>query len=210
VVPPTTTIAPLVSGITDISTNFSVAINENGTGYYLVQAASSATPTIGAVMAGTPFTMNANVTANLTISGLTASSAYTIYFIAKDVANNVQAALQSVAVTTSAAPLPAGYIAQGGLIWMPTTSITYSWVNANSYCTNSTITINGLIGGWRLPTLTELSSLYVSGAMLGHGWTISGTWSSTPAPYSSYWLLNLSDGTTAYGNAYSMYVTCVR
>jgi hypothetical protein len=40
------------------------------------------------------------------ISGLTASTAYKIYFVAKDAANNVQAAVQSVAVTAAADTTP--------------------------------------------------------------------------------------------------------
>ncbi|MHB8988283.1 MAG: hypothetical protein ACYC6S_05815 [Desulfobulbia bacterium] len=48
--------------------------------------------------------MTANVAANQAISGLTASTAYKIYFVAKDTANNDQAAVSNVAVTTDAAP----------------------------------------------------------------------------------------------------------
>lgn len=99
---PTTTAAPAVSNITSTGTTLSVTINENGTGYYLVQAAAAAAPTVAAVQAGTAFAMTANVAATPAISGLTASTAYKIYFVAKDVAGNVQAAVQNVAVTTSA------------------------------------------------------------------------------------------------------------
>jgi len=206
ITPPTTTVAPAASSTTDTTTNISVTINENGTGYYLVQLAAAAAPTIAAVQAGTSFAMTANVAASNAISGLTASTAYTIYFIAKDVANNVQTTLQSVAVVTAATPLPAGYVAQGGLIWMPAT-FSDTWTNANSYC--SLGTINGQTG-WRLPTQGELLALYASGAMNGQGWTLSDTWSSTPAPFSSYYGVNLVDGSSWSGNAYVFYVTCVR
>jgi hypothetical protein len=206
VTPPITTIAPAVSGTTDTTTNLSVTISENGTGYYLVQAASATTPTITAVEAGTSFSMIANVASSHAISGLTASSSYKIYFVAKDVANNVQVALQSVAVTTVAVPLPAGYVAQGGLIWTPAT-FSDSWVNADAYCT---FTWSNGLSGWRLPTQAELLALYSSGAMLGHGWTISATWTSTPAPYASYYLVNMTEGSSWYGNGYSAYVTCAR
>lgn len=211
ITPPTTTVAPATSGTTDTATNLSVTINENGTGYYLVQAAAAAAPTIGAVQAGTSFAMTANVVTSHAISGLTASTAYTIYFVAKDVANNVQAALQSVSVTTAAAPLPAGYIVQGGLIWMPVT-FSDTGTNANLYCANTTI--NGQTG-WRMPTQPELSGLYSSGAMNGQGWTLSNTWSSTVPTGSGgiyiHYYVSLVNGYVYYQNdTYIFYVTCVR
>ncbi len=98
---PVTTAAPAVSATTATTTTFSATINENGTGYYLVQAASAAAPTVAAVQAGAAFAMSANVAATQTISGLAAFTAYKIYFIAKDAANNVQPAVQSVGLTTS-------------------------------------------------------------------------------------------------------------
>ncbi|MDP2994665.1 MAG: hypothetical protein Q8N46_06030 [Anaerolineales bacterium] len=101
---PTTTAAPSVSGTTHNSTTLSATINEAGTGYYLVQPAAAAAPNVAAVQAGTSFAMTANVAASVNISGLTASTDYKIYFVAKDAANNVQAAVQSVALTTTAAP----------------------------------------------------------------------------------------------------------
>lgn len=99
---PTTTVAPAVSAITATGTTLYVTINENGTGYYLVQAAAAAAPNVAAVQAGISFAMTANVAATPAISGLAASTAYKVYFIAKDTAGNVQAAVQNVAVTTAA------------------------------------------------------------------------------------------------------------
>ncbi|MDO8464583.1 MAG: Ig-like domain-containing protein [Gallionella sp.] len=101
---PTTSAGPSVSGTTDIATTLSATLNENGTGYYLVQAFAAAAPNVAAVLAGTSFAMTAGVAATPAIGGLTAGTAYKIYFVAKDAANNVQAAVQSVAVTTDAVP----------------------------------------------------------------------------------------------------------
>lgn len=103
VTPPVTTAAPSVSGTTSTATTLSVTINKNGTGYYLVQLATAATPSVAAVQAGTSFAMTGNVEATQSIGGLAPSTAYKIYFAAKDAANNVQAAVQSVVVTTTAA-----------------------------------------------------------------------------------------------------------
>lgn len=102
--PPNTTAAPSVSGTTDTATTLAATINENGTGYYLVQAAAAAAPDAATVIAANhSFAMTANVQATANISGLTASTAYKIYFVAKDTAGNTQAAVGSVAVTTGAA-----------------------------------------------------------------------------------------------------------
>jgi hypothetical protein len=101
---PTTTAGPSVSGTTDTATTLSATINENGTGYYLVQEATVAAPTVAAVLAGTSFAMIGGVTATQAINGLVALTPYEIYFVAKDAAGNVQTAVQSVDVTTAAEP----------------------------------------------------------------------------------------------------------
>ncbi|MBK8761428.1 MAG: putative Ig domain-containing protein [Sulfuritalea sp.] len=101
--PPVTSAGPSISGTTNTGATLSVTINEAGTGYYLVQAAAAAAPSVATLQGtGTAFALAANVAATPGISGLAASTAYKIYFIAKDAAGNVQAAVQSVAVTTSA------------------------------------------------------------------------------------------------------------
>ena len=204
---PTTTVAPAASGTTYNSTTFSATIVENGTGYYLVRSATDPAPTVSAVLAGTQFAMTANVAATRAISGLISNTAYTIYFVAKDTANNVQSAVQSVRVTT-------GYLVQGGLTWMPITFDDY-FDYASYKCSSNTI--NGL-NGWRLPTLQELYDLYISGLMNGQGWLLGSTWSSTPSSSTpgEHWSLVITTGDfysgafREYGAAYRLYVTCVR
>jgi hypothetical protein len=202
---PVTTEAPNVSGTTGNATTLSVTINENGTGYYLAQAAAAAAPSVAAVQAGTSFAMTANVPASPTISGLTPSTAYKIYFVAKDAANNVQAAVQNVALTT------ASYVSQGGLTWMPVSWPWYAYADATALCAG---TINGQTG-WRLPTKDELVSLYNSGAMNGQGWLLDFTWSSTPFDSDSHLSVRLSDGVVGIVVAYKafkadIFVSCVR
>jgi hypothetical protein len=198
---PITKVAPAVSGTTATATTLSVTIDENGTGYYLVQAAASAVPATSALQAGTSFAMTANVAATPAISGLTAGTAYTIYFVAKDAANNVQAAVQSVAVTT------ASYVSQGGLTWMPVTTMD-TWTNASAYCANTTI--NGLTG-WRQPTQPELSALQTSGAMNNQGWTLLHTWSSTPFSI-GHSIVRMDNGFVGWFDDMLnlVYVSCVR
>jgi len=207
---PITTAAPAVSGTTDTATTLSVTINENGTGYYLVRLASAVLPTATQVQAGTPFSLTANVPATPAISGLTFNTPYTIYFVAKDAANNVQAEVQSVLVTT-APTTTVGYVTQGSLTWMPVT-LSYSWANANTYCT--TTTING-VTGWRMPTQLELQVLYNaypnnSLALTGQGWTLTNTWSSTQASAGTHYGHNLYNGIGVLDyDTTSYHVSCV-
>lgn len=104
--PPENTMPPAVTDTTDASTTLLASINENGTGYYLLLPAAAAAPSVTAVQAGTAFAMSANVTARLPITGLAAATDYRIYFVAKDLVDNVQTRVQSVDLTTAAAPGP--------------------------------------------------------------------------------------------------------
>lgn len=218
---PTTMAAPSVTGTTDSAITLSVTVNENGTGYYLVKPTSAAAATQAEVLAGTSFALTANVPATPAISGLTFNTYYTVYFVAKDAANNVQAAVQSVPVTTL---LTAGYVVQGGLTWTPSNIgsavfggdfMSYGipggytdWNTANTYCT--TATINGLTG-WRLPTQPELSALYTSGAMNGQGWTFGSAWSSTQYSAGYHYFVGLNSGYVNWASdTGNSYVSCVR
>jgi DNA-binding beta-propeller fold protein YncE len=132
--------------------------------------------------------------------------------------NSAQVLTNGVCVT-----LPAGYVSQGGLTWMPVT-FSKTWSQANSYCANTTI--NGQTG-WRLPTLAELSGLiipppsgqgiatggvYGSGAMKGP----LSTWSSTPYGSGHYVVSSLGNGYSDDGyirtgdGSSNLSVTCVR
>jgi len=208
ITPPVTSVAPAISvAATDTTASVSQTINETGTGYYLVLPAASAVPNVAAVKAGTSFAMSANTPAVVSLTGLTASTAYKYYFVAKDAANNDQAAVSSgLAITTA---LPFGYVIQGTplLTWMPVTSWNY-WANANAYCT--TTTINGQTG-WRMPTQTELSALYASAAMNGQGWTLDKTWSSTPNGTGYHFYVDMTNGNVlSNSDGGTEWVSCVR
>ncbi len=216
---PVTTVAPTISvAATDTTASITQTINENGTGYYLVLPVASAAPTVAAVKAGTSFAMTAGTPAVVSLTGLTASTAYKYYFVAKDAANNDQAAVSTglAITTTAAAGLPAGYVQQGGLTWTPNTIGGWNggggytdWNTANAYCTSTTI--NGQTG-WRLPSKDELVSLYNSGALSGQpGWELDETWSSTPYGAGAHYDFGLYDGYVSFNDDtdYS-YVSCVR
>ncbi|MFY9329422.1 MAG: DUF1566 domain-containing protein [Georgfuchsia sp.] len=106
---------PSVAGTTSTATTLSVTINENGTGYYLVQAAAAAAPSVAAVQAGSAFAMTANVAATQAIDGLAPSTAYKIWFVARDAANNVQASVQNVALTTTTPAAATGLLNDTGI-----------------------------------------------------------------------------------------------
>jgi hypothetical protein len=144
-----------------------------------------------------------------TISGLQYESIELQY-----IGNNTFAVLNYVGTNpTTLVTLPAGYVSEGGLTWMPISGTTYSQDPAfgnpaNTYCTTSTI--SGLTG-WRLPTSAELSALYASGAMNSQGWTLGNTWSSTPFSAGVYFYFNLrSAANYQLSDTNLIYVTCVR
>ncbi|MHB1592430.1 MAG: Lcl domain-containing protein, partial [Sulfuricella sp.] len=99
------------------------------------------------------------------------------------------------------------YVVQGGLTWMPVTSLE-TWPNANSFCAS----FNGLgQTGWRLPTQPELSALYASRATNGLEWTLGNIWSSTPGSIGGHYLVFMGHGdVSSYFDKFIMHVMCVR
>jgi hypothetical protein len=166
---PVTTVAPAVSGISATAATLSVTINESGTGYYLVQPAATAAPTVAATLAGTAFAMSANLAATTAISGLTASTAYKVYFVAKDVANNIQAAVQSVALTTTA----------GADITPPTTTVAPSISTAaTAFTAGVTQTINENGTGYYLVQAAAAAAPTVAAVKAGTAFAMTA---NTPA-----------------------------
>jgi uncharacterized membrane protein YgdD (TMEM256/DUF423 family) len=117
------------------------------------------------------------------------------------------------ASTTSTVIFTVGSVVYSdSLTWMPISSTTYTQPNAATLCAG---TISGLTG-WRLPTDTELSALYTaypqsSSVLLGYGWTLGYTWSSTPDVSGGHYSVSLNGGLVqANANTIRNYVTCVR
>jgi len=139
-----------------------------------------------------PPTLLGNVTATgssspIQITNLTAGTSYTFTAVATNSMGSGDSSLPSSSVTPTVGT-PAGYVSQGGLIWMPLTSTYYTYAQAVTLCSG---TFMGL-SGWRLPTEQELINLANSGAMNGQGWVL-GTylWSSTSTSVGSYDLVYL-------------------
>ncbi|WP_460431396.1 DUF4347 domain-containing protein, partial [Aquaspirillum soli] len=116
-IPPTFDVAPSTGSITSSSFTPSASLDESGTVYYVVVPNNATAPTVAEVKAGTASGGGAalasgNSAANTgsfdtsfsAVTGLTASTDYDVYFVAKDAANNDQASVTKVDVTTSAAP----------------------------------------------------------------------------------------------------------
>lgn len=109
--------------------------------------------------------------------------------------------------------VPPTYAIQGALIWMPVTLPANTWTAARDYC--ATTTINGKTG-WTLPTIAQLTALDESLVLVGHGWTLGGTWSADWGGWGhlvfdlSDWYVN-SDGTHVDEGAdlWDYYFTCV-
>jgi hypothetical protein len=110
--------------------------------------------------------------------------------------------------TCTAPATSATSVAFGNLTWSPVT-FQDTWANANTYCT--TTTISGT-KGWRLPAELELNDLYASGAIVGHGWTLSRTWTSTLGTLAEQRkTVRLNDGAAEdAAETNTSYITCVK
>jgi hypothetical protein len=109
--------------------------------------------------------------------------------------------------------LSPGYISEGGLTWMPVSTTLYDYYGAEALCLGSA---HDGQTGWRLPTYTELSAFYAaypnnSAALLGQGWMLNDTWSSTVYITGYRYVVFLNNGGAVAGyDMLSNYVTCVR
>ncbi len=112
---PTFDVAPAAGSITTTGFTPSASINEAGTVYYVVVPNGATAPSVAEVKAGTgsggavalasgnnsPGPGNFDTSFNA-VTGLASGTDYDVYFVAKDTANNSQASVTKVDVTTSA------------------------------------------------------------------------------------------------------------
>jgi hypothetical protein len=167
----------------------------------------SATPFTYSVRSGT---LPAGLVLNSVTGAVTGtpSAAYTtasVVFGVQDAHFAEASATSTVSFTVAA--LPAGYVFEGGLTWMPISTTNYAQPDAERLCAG---TINGTID-WRLPTQLELSALNTSGLMNGQGWSLSVTWSSTPEVAGSHYYVFLGNGSfAATTDTSAIRATCVR
>ena len=119
---------------------------------------------------------------------------------------SVSATFKSTTIAAGAVPT----MTQNSLQWtQDNVNPPDTWQNANAYCMGTTI--NGL-GGWRLPTVLELTALWVSNPGVNLGWAMSGTWASdllSPG-YHYYVPMATTNGTPAsYPDAGPINFSCV-
>jgi hypothetical protein len=89
--------------------------------------------------------------------------------------------------------LPAGFIAQGSLIWAPIKLVTKSHSDALRSCASmADLGFND----WRMPTAKELQSLQFSGKLKSNknNWNLFVTWSSTKRDQNNYFVVGLGRG----------------
>jgi hypothetical protein len=101
-----------------------------------------------------------------------------------------------------------GYLESGGLIWTPI-SVLKNWHGANNFCLSLQ---KDNLNDWRLPTKTELTTLYASNEMQNKGWVLTNTWSSSNNGLilSHHWVYSLDEGKDyPLIDYYLNYVTCV-
>ena len=108
---PPVTSSPSVTDILATVATFNATIDEAGTGYYVVVADGSTTPTATEVKAGTGSgganaidsgnsEMSANTEKSFSITGLTGDTAYDVYFVAEDSKPNTQTSVTSQDIQT--------------------------------------------------------------------------------------------------------------
>lgn len=105
--PPIFTSTPAIDQVVSTlptSARLTAMLNEAGTGYYKVVAgnpppAGSVPSAAALLLTGSQIAMPANTPVSATLTGLTAGTAYTVYFVARDSAGNTQATVSTVTFT---------------------------------------------------------------------------------------------------------------
>lgn len=211
------------AGSTGASANISATSNTSaqsltvGTAMVSFQpliASGGATPYTYSYTGTLPAGLNFNASSGAVTGTPTAVYANAnLVFSVKDVNNVVATTTSTVSFNVIAAiVLPAGYVSQGGLTWMPVSSTKYYSYGANTLCAGA---INGQTG-WRLPNKAELVALYASGAMNGQGWSLDLTWASDYSGYNEFYIVNLYNGNVRSSGFIDIlpmptyYVSCVR
>ncbi|NPD23149.1 Ig-like domain-containing protein [Corallococcus exiguus] len=105
---------------------------------------------------------------------------------------------------------PAGTLTSGGLTWVKPGTATVTWMDGKTSCTNMVIAGQT---GWRMPTVEELTDLWVdkgTSLLAAEGWTLDWIW--TMSPYSSgHQVTRMSTGGVSYSNdTDKQFLTCVR
>ena len=97
--------AQAMTGVTNTAATGTVTVDKTGTGYYLLQPSAQAAPSVAAVLASaTTVPITGGTPANIALSGLTPSTGYTLYFVAKGECGPAQSSVATLPFTTLALP----------------------------------------------------------------------------------------------------------
>ncbi|GMU06687.1 Ig-like domain-containing protein [Corallococcus caeni] len=105
---------------------------------------------------------------------------------------------------------PTGMLTSGGLTWVRPGTATVTWMDGNTYCTNTVIAGQS---GWRMPTVEELTDLWVdkgTSLLAAEGWSLEWIWTMTP--YSTgHEVVRMSTGGVSYAFDFDkQLLACVR
>ncbi|MDD2699473.1 MAG: hypothetical protein PHF17_11840 [Arcobacteraceae bacterium] len=172
--PPTFDTAPATSSVTSTTLNLNSSLDENGTVYYVAVANGDTAPTSAQVKAGVNYTggtvvahgsgmtTGAGFDSHLSVSGLTANTAYDIYVVGQDDEGtpNVMATATKVDVTTTG--LSATFDFESNMTGVGTKTVTQTVSGVTLSITSTTISIvdSSTTSGQDIQGTTTLSTDY--------------------------------------------------
>ncbi|RKG52504.1 DUF1566 domain-containing protein [Corallococcus sp. AB011P] len=129
------------------------------------------------------------------------------------VVTNAHGLSASKSFTVSGLPAaidPTGTLTSGGLTWVRPGAATVTWMDGTTYCTNTVIAGQS---GWRMPTVEELTDLWVdkgTSLLAAEGWPLDWIWAMTPISY-GHRVTHMSTGGSSYSlDSDKQFLTCVR
>lgn len=145
----------------------------------------------------------------------TTTGSSNVVFSVQDSTHAVASVSNTVSFSVSAlSSQPSGYVAQGGLVWMPVASTPQNYATALSVCAGSMLGESN----WRLPTMPEVLALYnaipsLNPSLSTQGWTLTNlVWTSTleeDGYHAAVSLQTIAPGWWSRLNSSLLGVTCV-
>ena len=181
ITPPTTTSAPAIStAATRTTVSITQTINESGTWYYYLLPSASSTPSVSTVTTSwTAFAMASNSATIVNIIGLTASSSYKYYFVAKDSSWNIQSSVSTgLAITTLTNYIQIAAGLNFSIFTLSNWSVKAVWFN-NVWQLGIWTTTNqywSLGNSWLTWVKSVIATQYRSSYYLMNDWTVKATW----------------------------------
>ncbi|WP_371807713.1 Ig-like domain-containing protein [Corallococcus sp. CA054B] len=129
------------------------------------------------------------------------------------VVTNAHGLSASKSFTVSGLPAaidPTSALTSGGLTWVRPGAATVTWMDGMTYCSNTAIAGQT---GWRMPTVEELTDLWVdkgTNQLAAAGWPLDWIWAMTPIS-NGHRVTNMATGGSSYSlDSDKQFLTCVR